>query len=222
MLSQEELKKLVGYKAAEFVVSGMAVGLGTGSTAKYVVMALGERLGDDFSLQFGVPTSDATRELAQEVGIETREEPEVDHLDVTIDGADQIDVNTGLCIKGGGGAHYLEKKVAKKSDKLVIIVDESKLVDDFAGFNLPLEVEESAVESVANALVEKELEFEFREKKSDSGNLVCDVVFEGGDISDFAAEMMQIEGVLDTGLFEGLAKVIVIGRANGEVEVVEL
>lgn len=221
MLSQEEIKKLVGYKAAEFVDSGMVVGLGTGSTAKYVVMALGDRVSDGFDIEFGVPTSNATADLAESVGIETANEADIDHIDVTIDGADQIDLATGLCIKGGGGAHYLEKKVAKKSDKFVIIVDESKVVENFDGCELPLEVESEYMPTVSETLDEMGLEFDFREEFSDSGNAICDVVFEEGDISEFAATFMEIDGVLDTGLFEDLVTAVVLGKADGSVEVIE-
>jgi len=221
MLSQEDLKKLVGYKAADFVEDGSRIGLGTGSTAKYVVLALGERVAEGMKIEYAVPTSDATKELAESVGIQIKLEPEAADLAVTIDGADQIDLKTGLCIKGGGGAHFLEKKVATKSQKLIIIVDESKLVDSFDGYKLPLEVREELKVVVEQELKALGYKFSFRAKKSDSGNLICDVVFESGDIRLFAREMMSIEGVLDTGLFEDLTSMVVVGKADGTVEVVE-
>lgn len=114
--SQDQLKRLVGKEAVKYVQNNMIVGLGTGSTVKYMVDALGERVNNDNLSIVGVPTSDRTRVQANRLGIPTKGVDEVDHIDLTIDGADQIDQNF-QGIKGGGGAHLWEKIVAINSRK---------------------------------------------------------------------------------------------------------
>lgn len=218
-MNQDEQKKIAGYKAAEFVENGMIVGLGTGSTAKHAVDALGERLTEDFNIT-GVPTSDRTADQANGYGIQLLDEPNVESIDVTIDGADQIDPKTGLCIKGGGGAHYLEKKVAKKTAKQIIIADESKLVDNFGGYDVPLEIDESKQDEVRLYFENASMQFEYREEKSDSGNLIGDVVFDGSKtLEEFEAELMRIDGVIDTGVFNSLVDMLIVGKEDGSVEI---
>ena len=218
-MNQEEQKKVAGYKAAEFVENGMVVGLGTGSTAKHAVDALGEKLAENFLIT-GVPTSDRTADQANGYGIQLLTEPNVEAIDVTIDGADQIDPKTGLCIKGGGGAHYLEKKVAKKTAKQIIIADESKVVDNFGGYNVPLEIDETKRDEVRLYFEDASMQFEYREEMSDSGNLIGDVVFDGSkSLEDFEAELMEVDGVIDTGVFNGLVDMLIVGKADGSVEI---
>ncbi len=216
MISQEEQKRLVGTKSGEFITDGMTLGLGTGSTAKYAVEAAADT---GFELTC-VPTSIATKEQAESLGLDVVERGEVVEIDLTIDGADQFDVNTGNCIKGGGGAHYIEKQVAKKSEKLVIIVDESKVVDSLAGYGIPLEVDPHKREEVEQALEDYELVV--RDETSDSDNLIVDVKYEGEEsVEEFEEFLMGIDGVIDTGFFIGLADVLIVARATGEVEVIE-
>ena len=134
------MKQQVGYKAAEYVQDGMVVGLGTGSTAYYMVEALGRRVQEEGLSIIGVTTSTQTEKQAKALGIPLKDIDEVDKVDLTIDGADEIDSNfQGL--KGGGGALLFEKVVATYSDEVIWIVDETKLVDTLGRFPLPVEVE---------------------------------------------------------------------------------
>jgi ribose 5-phosphate isomerase A len=139
-------------------------------------------------------------------------------IDLVIDGADQIDLDSGICIKGGGGAHYWEKMVAEKSKKVVIVVDESKIVNDFAGYKIPLEIKEESKEAVA-----AKLDVVYREGKSDFGNLIADVVYDGSvSILEFEDRLLRIEGVIETGIFASLVDIVIVARNNGEVDVVEI
>ena len=132
------LKQLVGEKAAEYVTEGMVVGLGTGSTAYYMVEALGKRVKEGLTIT-GVTTSTRTKEQAEQLGIPLKTIDEVEKVDVTIDGADEIDAHY-QGVKGGGGALLFEKIVADYSKKVIWIVDESKMVETLGAFPLPIEV----------------------------------------------------------------------------------
>ena len=121
-------KRRAGRAAAEEVTDGMAVGLGTGSTAAHAIEALGEAVAEGLDI-VGVPTSFASRELAIEQGIPLRELDEIEGLDIAIDGADQIVLGSGTCIKGGGAAHAREKIVAAAADELHIVVDPNKVAE---------------------------------------------------------------------------------------------
>jgi ribose 5-phosphate isomerase A len=136
---QDRAKRAAGLRAAEFVESGMTVGLGTGSTAVFLVRRLGERVREEGLRIVGVPTSERTAALAREEGIEVVALDEAGWLDLTIDGADEVDGAFRL-IKGGGGALLREKIVAAASDRMVAIADEGKRVDALGAFPLPVEV----------------------------------------------------------------------------------
>ena len=126
-MNQDQLKQLVGQKAVEYIQDGMQVGLGTGSTVKFMVDALGERVKNEHLNIVGVSTSDRTAAQAKALGIPMKSVDEVDHLDLTIDGADEI-ADDFQGVKGGGAALLFEKIVAINSDKVMWIVDESKMV----------------------------------------------------------------------------------------------
>ena len=128
MKSQDELKKEAGYRAADLVEDGMTVGLGTGSTVRYLLDALGERIKKDGVHFIGVPTSKRTADYGRELGMEIKSLDDVDQIDITIDGADEVDPDLNG-IKGGGGAQTWEKLVATNSKTCAWIVDESKVVD---------------------------------------------------------------------------------------------
>ena len=134
----DALKRQAAARALEEVRDGMKLGLGTGSTAKHFVDLLGEKVRAGMKV-IGVPTSEATRAQALECGIPLTTLDEIDHLDLTIDGADEVDPALNL-IKGGGGALLREKIVAAASDRMIVIADETKWVDVLGRFPLPVEV----------------------------------------------------------------------------------
>lgn len=221
MFTPDQQKQAAAMKAIEFAKSGMVIGLGTGSTAKFAVEGIGVRLkSGELQNVHGTPTSFATKDLAEQEGIPLLELGEVKHIDVTFDGADQIDVKTGNCLKGGGGAHYWEKRVAEKSKELVIMVDESKVVESLKGHVVPLEVAEARAEAVLSELERMGLPGARREKMSDSGNVVIDTKFHlDVELDKFHELMMAIEGVLDTGIFVGLVTKVVVADDMGGVKV---
>src|ERR1700760_2886350 len=135
----DELKRQAAARALDEVRGGMKLGLGTGSTAKHFVELLGERVRGGGLQVVGVPTSEATRALAERCGVPVNTLDDIDHLDLTVDGADEIDPDLHL-IKGGGGALLREKIVAAASDRMIVIADESKWVDPLGRFPLPVEI----------------------------------------------------------------------------------
>lgn len=222
-------KQVSGRRAAEYVEEGMVVGLGTGSTVFYTLQRLGERVRSEGLTIRGVPTSVDTEQKAGEMGIPLATLEEVDAIDLTIDGADEIDGDFNM-IKGGGGALLREKVVASISRREVIVVGEDKVVDRLGkGFLLPVEVIPFARAVVNRALtalgatptlrlVEANTPF-----ITDNGNEILDCRFEGG-IEDAAAleeAIDRVPGVVESGLFIGLAHAVVIGKDDGGCEVRE-
>jgi ribose 5-phosphate isomerase len=138
MMSTDDLKRQAAARAVEQVRDGMKLGLGTGSTAKHFVELLGERVKAGLTV-VGVPTSEATRADAERCGVPLTTLEKVDRLDLTVDGADEVDPNLEL-IKGGGGALLREKIVAAASDRMIVIADETKWVETLGRFPLPIEV----------------------------------------------------------------------------------
>jgi ribose 5-phosphate isomerase A len=222
---QDALKKLVGYKAADMVKDGEVVGLGTGSTANFMITRLGERVKKDGLKIVGVPTSIASERLAIECGIKVITLAEVDYVDITIDGADEVDPNFDL-IKGLGGALLREKVVAAATKHEVIIVDESKMVDVLGTKSpLPVEVIPFSVPLVKKRLAKLGCEPTLRVKDgktfvTDQGNHILDCRFKRID-DPIATEraINMIPGVVENGLFIGIAKTVIIGKADGSVEV---
>ncbi len=137
-MSMDELKRQAAARALDFVRNGMKLGLGSGSTAKHFVELLGARVRDGLEI-IGVPTSEATRSDAIRCGIRLTTLDEIDRLDLTVDGADEIDPSLNL-IKGGGGALLREKIVAAASDRMIVVADDSKWVEALGRFPLPIEV----------------------------------------------------------------------------------
>jgi ribose 5-phosphate isomerase A len=138
-MENEELKKAAGIAAVKYVEDGMSLGLGTGSTVRYSILEIARRIREEGLKVRGIPTSKATEKLAVELGIPLTDFKEVEKLDLTIDGADEVDPRLTL-IKGGGGALLREKIVAANSRKMIAVVDESKLVEEL-GTTFPLPVE---------------------------------------------------------------------------------
>ena len=221
-------KERAGRKAAEYVRDGMVVGLGTGSTASWAVRALAERIehGDLKDIQC-IPTSSQTRQLADELGLSIRGLEDVDWVDLTIDGADQVDGNLNL-IKGGGGALLREKVVAFSSGEIIIVVEESKLTKYLGqGVPVPVEVIPFAEAVVRSALKNLGAEVEPRMDgddpyMTDNDNFILDCMFHSPfDPKRMEREIKRIPGVVESGLFCDLTDRLVIGQASGEPKVVD-
>ena len=215
----DEAKRRAGESAAALVESGTTVGLGTGSTAAHAIRRLGERVSDGLDV-VGVPTSFQSRERAREAGIPLRGLDEVDGIDVAIDGADQV-ADFDL-IKGGGAAHAREKVVDSFADRFVVVADPSKEVE-LLSRPVPVEVLPDAHPVVAHAVEDAGGAPTLRvaERKdgpvvTDNGNLVLDCGF--GEISDpgaLARTLAATPGVVEHGLFVGVADEVHVGTADG-------
>ena len=221
----ETLKKLAGIKAAEFVEDGMVVGLGTGSTAYYFVEEIGRRIKEEGLQITAVTTSSVTSKQAEGLGIPLKSIDEVDQVDVTVDGADEVDPQFNG-IKGGGGALLMEKVVATPTKDYIWVVDESKLVQKLGAIKLPVEVVQYGAEQVFCRFVEAGYKPSFREKNgqrfiTDMQNFIIDLDL--GVIEnpvEFGRELDHIVGVVEHGLFTKMVnKVIVAGQ--GGVNILE-
>ena len=227
----EKLKHAAAAKAVEFVRPGMRLGLGTGSTARHFVALLGERVRGGLDV-VGVPTSEATRADAERHGVPLTTLDETPALDLTVDGADEIAPDLSL-IKGGGGALLREKIVAAASARMIVIADDSKYVPVLGRFPLPIEVvrfgavaTRRAVEAAAKAAgwPASALPRQTREGHAfvtDEGHLILDAAF--GRIPEpasLASRLAAIPGVVEHGLFIGLAHIAIIAGADG-VTIVE-
>ncbi len=218
-------KKVAGYRAAEFVEDGMVLGLGTGSTVFYFLEALKERVRNEGLRVIGIPTSVATKEQALRWDIPLSSLAQHPKIDLTVDGADEVDLNFNL-IKGGGGALLREKIVAAASRRELIIVDSSKYVEVLGAFPLPVEVAQYAHESTKLKLEELEVEAVLREQDNkifvtDNGNYIYDCHF--GRIPNPASlerTLNLIPGVVDCGLFVDLTHIVIVGRGE-ETEVLK-
>jgi ribose 5-phosphate isomerase A len=215
-------KQQVGEAAAARVQSGSIVGLGTGSTAAYMIQALGDRLksGDLKDIK-GVTTSFQGEVLARECGIPLTTLSDIDRIDIAIDGADEVDPQRNL-IKGGGAAHTQEKIVAAFAEYFIVTVDASKLVDRLGAFLLPVEVIPKALNPVTLAIQKLggKPELRMAVKKSgpvvtDQGNLVLDVKFDSIDDPAALEKLLNnLPGVLENGLFVGVADEILVGEVQ--------
>jgi ribose 5-phosphate isomerase A len=227
----DELKRQAAARALELVRDGMKLGLGTGSTAKHFVELLGERVRGGLDV-IGVPTSEATRADAVRCGIPLTTLDDVDRLDLTIDGADEIDPSLNL-IKGGGGALLREKIVAAASDRMIVIADDSKWVEVLGRFPLPVEVVPFGLAATRRAIGEaiarsgNSGQMVLRNGKdghvfvTDGGHWIVDAHL--GRIADadrLAGLLTSIPGVVEHGLFIGLASMAMLAGPQG-IRVVE-
>jgi len=217
------MKQLAAEKAVEYVEDGMRIGLGTGSTAYWAIRKIGERVRAGLNIE-AVATSKASEKLAQEEGIPLVPFDKIEGLDLTIDGADELDGELHL-IKGGGGALLREKIVAYHSKELIIIADESKFVDKLGSFPLPVEIVPFANEWTMASLEKLGAKPMLRTDGehlfvTDNGNYIADCRF--GVIENPAelnSRLLALPGVVDNGLFIGLASRAVIGHQDGTVTV---
>jgi ribose 5-phosphate isomerase A len=217
----EGFKRAAALKAVDFVRDGMVVGLGTGSTAKHMVIALGEQVRAGVKLR-AVPTSQETAALAREVGILLLDSENRWEIDVAIDGADQVDPEFNL-IKGGGGALLKEKIVAASAKQFIVMVDHTKQVPVLGGsFPLPIEVIPFGWGSTAReieALTKSRVVLRERNGtpfKTESGNLIVDVHIDRIDRpAELETALNLIPGVVETGLFVGRTSVLIVGTPQG-------
>ena len=225
MLSpQDAAKKAAAEAACAHVREDTIVGLGTGSTADFAVRHLGHRVKHEGLRIRGVPTSIKTERLAREVGIPLVELDEVEEVDVTIDGADEVDPKLDL-IKGLGGALLREKIVASLTKRQIIVVDPSKLVEKLGTKSpLPVEVLPFGAKVVERRLLKAGMRPALRVKDgkpvvTDNGNLVLDVRFADGigAPKKLESELNNIPGVVENGLFLDITWRVVVGEADGKV-----
>jgi ribose 5-phosphate isomerase A len=225
-MSADDQKRISGEAAAELVEAGMVVGLGTGSTAAWFVKALAARKLDIR----GVPTSEATANLARELGIPLAALDDVKSIDLTVDGADEVGPGLSL-IKGGGAALLREKLVWEASKRCVVIADAAKKVDHLGKFPLPIEVVRFGHVHTGHRLADIAAEFELlppRLRMADRGIVVTDggnVIYDlpSGVIAEpaaLAAALKTVTGVVDHGLFLDLADEALIGTDQGVVKLV--
>ena len=214
------LKEQVGIKAAEFVTDGMIVGLGTGSTAYYFVAELGRRIKEEGLKITAVTTSSVTYDQAEGLGIPLKAIDDVEVVDLTVDGADEVDPALNG-IKGGGGALLMEKIVATNSKDCIWIVDESKQVETLGAFKLPVEVVQYGAENLFRHFEKKGYSPAYREKDgqrfvTDQGNFIIDLDLKViPDAEVLAEELDRTVGVVDHGLFLGMVSKVIVGTPEG-------
>jgi ribose 5-phosphate isomerase A len=229
---KDQAKRAAAAKAIEsFLQDGMTIGLGSGTTSRFFVRILGERVKDGLRV-VGVPSSKSTGELAQEVGIPLADLNDVEQLDLTIDGADEIDAK-GRMIKGGGANLLWEKIVASASRKMVAIVDESKKVQRLGRFPLPIEVVPFAWRSTErhlqnlfkkNGYADVRIDVRGGTEKpliTDSGHYLLDCHLQAiAEPESLALNLNQIPGVVEHGLFIGIATNAAVGKADETAETI--
>lgn len=227
----DKAKFVAAKKAVEFVEDGMRVGLGTGSTAAWMVRCLGELVREEGLKVRGVPTSTRTAQLARDVGIEVISLDAAKWLDLTIDGADEFDADLNL-IKGGGGALLQEKIVATASDQMIVISDVSKEVETLGAFPLPVEVIPFGWQTTQALIEETLVSMDVMGRSAslrmngdspfvtDEGNHILDLHLKRiGDSRQMAMILNQMPGVVENGLFIDICDRVVIGYGDGKVEV---
>ncbi|MDM5433669.1 ribose 5-phosphate isomerase A [Bacillus hominis] len=214
------LKQLAGEYAADFVKDGMKIGLGTGSTVYWTIQKLGQRVQEGLSIQ-AVPTSKETEVLAKQLNIPLISLNDIQILDLTIDGADEIDSDLQL-IKGGGGALLREKIVASSSKELIIIADESKIVTHLGAFPLPVEITPFSWKQTENKIQSLGCQTTLRLKNNetfitDNNNIIIDCVFPNhiSNPANLRDQLKMITGVVETGLFINMTSKVIIGTENG-------
>ena len=225
-MTTDDYKRAAASAALAYVKPGMKLGLGTGSTAAHFIELLGAKIADGFDVS-GVPTSEASRELAERHRVPLITLKDTPELDLTIDGADEIDPDLNL-IKGGGAALLREKIVAFASKRMIVIADASKCVARLGAFPLPVEVvpfgKEATLRAIARLASELGGSGEVTIRRSedecpvvtDSGHVILDARF--GRIDDparLSAELNRIPGVVEHGLFLGFASLAIVADGNG-------
>ena len=215
------LKEVVGKEAVKYVEDGMIVGLGTGSTVFYFVHALADRVKEGLNIQM-ISTSIQTVELAKSLGLNIKELEEIDHIDLAVDGVDEIDKNFNA-IKGGGAALFRENIVADIAKEVIWIYDESKDVEKLGKFNLPVEILPFGYSHTVRKLTEAGLNPVIRKKDgeiliTDNHNYIADLhLGYGFDIEEVKEKLANIVGVVEHGLFLNMCKLCIKGTPGGAV-----
>lgn len=216
-------KKAAAEKAFEFIESGMLVGLGTGSTVKFMIESLAKKIKNGLNVKT-VSTSNATSKFAESLGITLLNFNDVDEIDLTIDGVDEVDPNLNG-IKGGGGALLYEKIVASSSNKNIWIVDSTKQVEELGRFPLPLEVVPFGVNQTFNELLSLGYKPEFRSAAgnnylTDGNHYIIDLHLNKiENPAELNNKLLLIPGVVETGLFLEICDVLIVG-ADDECKII--
>ncbi|ADV50785.1 Ribose-5-phosphate isomerase A [Cellulophaga algicola DSM 14237] len=212
-------KELAAIEAVKFIKNNMTIGLGTGSTAAYMITHLGERIKKEGLIIYGVPTSEATEKFALKNGIKILSLEEVKKIDITIDGADEFDTYLQL-IKGGGGALLREKIIASNSEFNIIIADSGKQVSRLGAFRLPIETVPFATKKIADQLHQKGLDPILRKKgetvfSTDEKNYILDVnILPFYNLESLNQELIAIPGIVETGLFLTTTDLVLMGKGS--------
>lgn len=221
-------KKLVGEKAATFIENNTVVGLGTGSTATYMVEALARRVKEENLSVTCVSTSNVTKDLAISLGLNVKELSEVGEIDLTIDGSDEVSPDF-QGIKGGGGALLYEKIVAVNSKNVIWIVDDSKMVEYLGAFPLPVEVIPFGSEHLFETFKAKGYNPIYRMQDAtdkfitDAGNIIIDLHMEKiDDPKQLANELKSEVGVVEHGFFIDIVDRVIVGNENGTVDILDV
>lgn len=215
------LKEQVGYKAVDFIKNGMTVGLGTGSTVYYFIHALAEKVKQGLTVEL-VSTSIQSVELAKSLGLTVKELEEVDHIDIVVDGVDEMDKEFNA-IKGGGAALFREKVVADIADTIIWIYDESKDVEKLGAFNLPVEILPFGYTHTIRKMEELDLKpvLRYKENKvliTDNSNYIVDLhLGYGFNIKEVKEKLSTVVGVVEHGLFLNMCKYCIKGTNEGPV-----
>ena len=217
-----DAKRIAAERAVDYIVDNMVVGLGTGATAYWAIKKLGQRVQSGLNIS-AIATSKRSEELAKDHGIKLISFSKITEIDITIDGADEVDKDYNL-IKGGGGALLREKIVAASSKQLIVVVDESKMVKHLGQFPLPVEIVKFGYEITIKKLESLGCEPHLRVKDdkvfvTDNGNYIIDCHF--GRIDDpkeLQSRIKLFPGVVDSGLFISMASRVIVGYQNGIIE----
>ena len=218
-MTADQEKKQAALEAVKYIKDNMVVGLGTGSTAKHMIEAVGKLVADGMNLTC-VPSSDATEKLAKQLGIKIVALDEIEKIDITIDGADEFDSDFQL-IKGGGGALLREKILAWNTKYNIIIADSSKDVKKLGAFKLPVEVIPFATKQIVSFLEDEGLQPVQRMKgndpyRTDENNNIVDVdIFEVDDLKALEIKLLKVPGIVETGLFLDTTSLIIVGKEDG-------
>jgi ribose 5-phosphate isomerase A len=226
----DKAKFAAAKSAVAYIQDGMRVGMGTGSTAAWMVRILGERIREEGLKITGVPTSSRTADLARQMGIKVVGLDEAKWLDLTIDGADEFDQELNL-IKGGGGALLQEKIVATASDQMIVITDAAKEVAQLGAFPLPVEVVPFGWQTTRALIEEMLVSMDVLGRNTtlrlngsqpyvtDEGNYIVDLHLNRiGNARQLGMVLNQIPGVVENGLFVDICDIVIIGHGDGKIE----